>query len=134
MFKVTTFQGWAIDAKGSRVGVYTGIGQVSGTDLFTNVIEGDRVAIQLGASRSFGHSNWVMVGLASVETDAHSFATALLNSPYCGDALAAAQNYDFGGLVFIINAHEGETKARLLGFVSDVAAILRRDSQWVLPQ
>ena len=132
MFKVTTFRGWAIDAKGNRVGVYTGAGQVSGTDLFTNVTEGDRVAIQLGAPCSFGHSNWVMVGHFEGEVEAQTLAASLLNSSYCGDALAAARNYDFGGLVHIINAHEGKTEAYLLGLVSDVAALLRRDSQWVL--
>ena len=132
MFKVTTFRGWAIDAKGNRVGVYTGAGQVSGTDLFTNVTEGDRVAIQLGAPCSFGHSNWVMMGHVEGEGGAQTLSASLQNSQYCGDAIAAARNYDFGGLVYIMNAHEGVIKARLFGLVSDVAALLRRESQWIV--
>jgi hypothetical protein len=132
MFKVTTFRGWATDDQGDRIGANTSLGLVSATNLFTSVLEGDRVAVQQGAGRSWGKSNWVMVGHVEGEGEAQTLAASLLNSPYCGDAIAAARKYDFGALVFIMNAHEGETKARLLGLVSDVAALLRRDSQWVL--
>jgi hypothetical protein len=135
MFKIATFQAFATDEDQDRVGVHTSAGLVSGTNLFTNALPGDRVVLQKGAGRSWGDSLWVMVGLVEgVESNAEALAAALRASPRAADAREAAYNYDFGGWVFIINAVEGETKARLLGLVADVAALLRRDSQWVVPQ
>ena len=132
MFKVTTFRGWATDDQGNRIGANTSLGLVSATNLFTNVIEGDRVALQCGAGKSWGKSNWVMMGHVESEGEAETLSASLQNSQYCGDAIAAARNYDFGGLVYIMNAHEGVIKARLFGLVSDVAALLRRESQWIV--
>jgi hypothetical protein len=144
MFKVTTFRGWATDDQGDRIGANTSLGLVSATNLFTNVLEGDRVAVQQGAGRSWGESPWVMVGLLEESpwgmvglleegaAYAETLATALRASHRAADATRCAYGYDFGALVLIINAIEGENKSRSLGLVSDVAALLRRDSQRVL--
>jgi hypothetical protein len=140
MFKITTFKSFATDADQDRIGVHTSAGLVSGTNLFTNALPGDRVILQHGAGRSWGTSPWVMVGLMAgagagpveAESEAEVLAAALVKSTFYWDALRCAQGYDYGALVFIVNAVEGVTKARLLGLVSDVAALLRRDSQWVL--
>jgi hypothetical protein len=134
MFKIVTFHAFATNEDQDRIGVDTSAGLVSGTNLFTNALPGDRVVLQYGAGRSWGKSPWVMVGLVEeeAESEAEVLAAALIKSTSCGDALRCAHGYDFGGLAVIINDIEGVTKARLFGLVSDVAALLRRDSKWVL--
>jgi hypothetical protein len=139
MFKITTFQGWSTTGSERHCAI-TEAGRVAGTNLFTNALPGDRVVLQKGVGYSWGEycdTDWVMVGPLveeEAESEAEVLAATLVKCDLCGDALRCAHSYDFGGLVFIINAVEGETKARLLGLVSDVASLLRRDSRWVLPR